>query len=495
MKRSSQTFLFIVMLSLCVLSGPGVRAQGFGQPLTIQGLDHFTPQSAASRGAGGIIVGLQNDVSLMFTDPASLQSLQGFQVSVGDHQVSSSELQTQQYSPLKYYSNFSLLMEGLTGYIGNPTYDTTKTYNAGDTVQRPYDNIGPNWSHSKTKTPSVQGFAGLPFSFNGMKFGVGVGSVEYADLNWYFQNNNVLSPSILSVKNGTMTIPANNSDSLSIPVQWYQNTQWREGSIYGYGIALSGALSEKISIGVSGMLLKGSSNDFESRVDRGKLVFYSTYFRLDSIYHRVFTTGTSDYSGQEFTFSGLYRSRYVTLGFSVKTPTTITRKFNAQIQTDTTGSSTIVNVNGQDKTVIPFRGTIGLSIALRENLMFGAGYEIRPYSSATFTNSTGSMTNPWLSANLFHVGFEFVPISWLKVRGGVREEAEVYEPEGNPLEGEPVSYSVYSFGVGVMVDGGTVNLAYEYSDMKYTDTWADAISINGDIRHTIVADFSYEIPW
>ena len=100
---------------------------------------------------------------------------------------------------------------------------------------------------------------------------------------------------------------------------------------------------------------------------------------MDSIYNRVFTTGTSDYSGQEFTFSGLYHSRYVTLGFSVKTPTTITRKFNTQIQTDTTGSSKIVNANGQDKTVIPFRGTLGLSIALRENLMFGAGYEIRPY--------------------------------------------------------------------------------------------------------------------
>jgi hypothetical protein len=245
MKRSPQTFLFIVMVSLCVVSAPGVRAQGFGQPLTIQGLDHITPQSAASRGAGGITVGIQNDVSMMFADPASLQSLQGFQVSIGDHQLSTSELQTQQYSPLKYYSNFSLLMEGLTGYIGNPTYDTTSTYNAGDTVQRPYDNIGPNWSHAKTKIPSVQGFAGLPFSFNGMKFGVGVGSVEYADLNWYFQNNNVLSPSILSVKNGTLTIPANNSDSLSIPVQWYQNTQWREGSIYGYGIALSGALSRE----------------------------------------------------------------------------------------------------------------------------------------------------------------------------------------------------------------------------------------------------------
>ncbi|MGA7161748.1 MAG: hypothetical protein WBZ48_12140 [Bacteroidota bacterium] len=494
MKRSFLIFLFIESL-LWIFAASNLIAQGYGQPLTIQGLDHLTPQSASSRGAGGIIVGLQNDVSLMFSDPASLQSLQGFQVSIGDHQISSSEEQTQQYSPLKYYSNFSLLMEGLTGYISNPTYDTATTYNAGDTVQRPYDKIGPNWSHSKSKIPSVQGFAGLPFSFNGMKFGVGIGSVEYADLNWYFQNNNVLSPSILSVKNGTLTIPANNSDSLAIPVQWYQSTQWREGSIYGYGIALSAALSEKVSIGVSGMLLKGSSDDFESRVDRGKIKFYSAYFRVDSIYNRVISTGTSDYSGQEFTFSGLYHSRFVTLGFSIKTPTTITRKFNSELQTDTTGLSKVQSVSGQDKTVVPFRGTLGLSIALRENLLLGVGYEIRPYSSATFTSANGSTTNPWLSANLFHVGFEFFPYSWLTVRGGAREEAEVYEPEGNPLEGEPVSYSVYSFGLGLMVEGGTFNLAYEYSNMKYTDTWADAISINGDIRHTIVADFSYGLPW
>ncbi len=483
------------MLLLLFLAVPNIFAQGFGQPLTIQGLDHFTPQSAASRGAGGIVIGLGNDVSLMFSDPASLQSLQGLQVSIGDYQLSSSEEQTQQYSPLKYYSNFSLLMEGLTGYISTPKYDTGTTYNAGDTVQRPYDNIGPNWSHAKSKIPSVQGFAGFPFTFNGMKFGVGIGSVEYADLDWYFQNNNVLSPSILSVKNGTLTIPANNSDSLAIPVQWYQNIQSRVGSIYGYGLALSAALSEKISIGVSGMILSGSSNDFESRVDRGKLIFYSSYFRLDSIYNRVISTGTLDYSGQEITFSGLYHSRYVTLGFSAKVPTTITRKFNTEIQTDTTGSSRTEIISGQDKTVIPFRGTLGISIALRENLLLGMGYEIRPYASTTFTNSTGSTTNPWLSANLFHAGFEFSAFSWLMLRGGAREEAEVYEPEGNPLEGEPVTYSVYSFGVGVMIAGGTVNLAYEYSNMKYTDTWADAISINGDIRHTIVADFSYGIPW
>ncbi|HTR81228.1 MAG TPA: hypothetical protein VMM58_06315 [Bacteroidota bacterium] len=497
MRKFVSTFigLSLVAASTLVLLTEDLRAQGFGQPLTIQGLDHFTLPSAASRGEGGIIVGLQNDVSTMFVDPTSLQSLQSLQVSLGDHELMSSANQTQQYGPLKYYSNFSLLMEGLTGYISNPQYDTSTTYNAGDTVQRPYDNIPPNWAHSKTKVPSVQGYAGLPFSFGGMKFAVGIGSIEYADLNWYFQNNNVLSPSILSVKNSTITLPPNNSDSLSIPVQWYQSTQSRVGSIYGYGLALSSALSEKIFVGVSGMILSGSSDDFESRVDRGKLMFYNSYFRLDSIYNNVTSIGTSDYTGQEFTVSARYQSDHVQIGVSIKAPTTITRKYHAVITADTAGFSSIADVSGQDKTTIPFRGSLGLSIALRENLIFGVGYDVRPYSSATFTNSAGSKTNPWLSANLFHVGMEFLPVSWLALRAGAREDAEVYEPVGNPIEGDPVSYSVYSFGIGVKYADVSFNAAFEYSDMKYTDTWADAVSINRNIQRNVIADVSYAVPW
>ena len=54
--------------------------------------------------------------------------------------------QVQGYSPLKYYPNFSLLMEGLTGSIPNPGYSDSLGiigFDPSDTVQRPHDKIGP----------------------------------------------------------------------------------------------------------------------------------------------------------------------------------------------------------------------------------------------------------------------------------------------------------------------------------------------------------------
>ncbi len=474
-----------------------VIAQGFGKPLTFQGLDHFTAQSAGSRAFGGITFGSQGDIGLMFSSPASLQALPGLQVSVGGVRQTSETKQVQQYGPLSYYSNFSLLMEGLTGLIPNPTYDTVqhKPTNPGDTVQRPFDNLGPNWSRSKAKNLPMQVFAAMPFSVKEMKFSAGIGVIQYANLDWYFQNNNVLSPSILSVDPSTTPIPRNNTDSASFPVQWYQYYQRRTGSIYGYGGALSAALSDQIALGVSAMILNGSSDDKESRVERGRLRFYQSYFRLEPVSYHVVTTGTSDFSGVELTLSGSMSGRYVGLGFSIKPPTTITRKYSGQTQFDTTGSSRLTSLSGEDKMVIPLRGTVGVSIMLRENLTLGMEYELRPYSSAEYQASIGSKSNPWLSSNLFHVGVEYSPLPWLILRAGAHEMAEVFEPVGNPLGGDPVSYTMYAFGAGVKIANVRLNVAYEYATIKYIDAWADAVSINTQTPQSIVGDVVYEIPW
>ena len=496
MKQPSIIFVITLLFSFSGAIFSHANAQGFGQPLTIQGLDHFTANSAASKGMGGVTFGMQNDASLMFVDPAALQSIQNLQVEVGGFQQNAGSHQDQHYSPLKYHSNFSLLMEGLTGSIGTPSYaDTTKKYDAGDTVQRPYDKIGPNWSRKKTENPQLEAFAAVPFSIDGMKITAGIGTIEYADLSWFFQNNNVLSPSILSVKQSTITLPATDGDSVAIPVKWYQSSQSREGSIRGYGAAFSVALSEKLSVGMNGMILNGHSDDSETRVERGRLIIYHDYFRADSIYYRMASSGTSDYTGAEFMLSGRYKGRYLELGFSVKPPTTITRKFNSTTRTDSTGFSRTATQTGQDKIEIPWRETIGLSIALRENLTLAAGLDIRSYGSAKYTAADGKESYPWLSANVYHLGAEFRPIPSLAIRAGVREQAEVYQPVGNPLEGQPVSTTVYSFGVGIRVEEARLNLAYEYADMKYADTWEDAVSFNGEIRRGVVADLSYDIPW
>jgi len=81
------------------------------------------------------------------------------------------------------------------------------------------------------------------------------------------------------------------------------------------------------------------------------------------------------------------------------------------------------------------------------------------------------------------------------LRGGIRGQTEVFEPEGNSVEGEPVDYSIYSGGLGFLLEGMRLNLTYEYALMKYQDVWGSAISLNTERRHSIMADLSYEIPF
>jgi hypothetical protein len=490
MKHNDHGFTSMKVMLLCLLFAHQGFAQGFGSPLTTQGLDRTTTQSAASRAAGGISLGLQNELGLMFMNPATMQSLKGIQVSVGGAQQYSNAQQAQHYAPLKYYSNFSLLMEGLTGLVPDP--DTSLAgVNAGDTVQRPFDAIGPNWSRSKDKGLPIQALLAVPFSTGEYAFAIGIGAVEYSNLDYYYQNNNVLSPSILSERPVPITRP---TDDSTLEVKWSQMMQSRDGRIRGYGGAISASLSGEISVGVSALFLDGKSDDFEQRIERGKMTFFANYFRLDSVYGREARTATSDYSGKEFTVSGIYRGRYVTAGFSIKPPTTIERTFTARRVVDTTGSPVTVESSSKDKMKLPWRGTIGISIVPAQDLILGLEYELRSYASAVYRQADGTESKPWLSASVFHIGAQYTALPWLAVRAGMRGQAEVFEPEGNPIVGEPVSYSIYSTGVGLSYSGIHLNLTYEYALMKYQDVWGSAISLNKETRNTFIADVSYEIP-
>jgi len=84
---------------------------------------------------------------------------------------------------------------------------------------------------------------------------------------------------------------------------------------------------------------------------------------------------------------------------------------------------------------------------------------------------------------------------WLALRGGMRGQAEVFQAEGNQIEGEPVSYTVYTAGFGLFYSGLRLNVTYENSLMKYQDVWSSAISKNSEQRHVIIGQLSYEIPW
>lgn len=492
MKRKNLFSALFLSIIFCQATGLG---QGYNSPLIMQGLNNARHHSAVSASMGGITVMVKNDVSQMFSNPASLSSMEGFQASFGMNQRSIKADQSQQWYPLSYYSNFSLLMEGLTGGIPDP--DTIRNFppNAGDSVQRPFDDIGPGWGYSKSRMPAPKIFFAVPFSVGGVKFAGGLGMIEYLNLDYYYQNNNMLSPDFGSYRNGIFILPTSDRDVDVRNVYWYQSVKQRQGAIYGYGGALSGSVSEEISVGASALVLYGETDDFERSVSRGVLRMHRNYFGLYSFLNDSLKTGTSRFKGTEFTFSAVYSGEAMTFGISVKPPFTIGREYDGTLGLDTVPNSTAVtSVSRSDEIEMPWRGTIGLGISLRENVSMGIEYEYLPYGSASYSAGDFS-AKPFLDASSFRFGIEYRPVPLLSLRGGYYNKTEVFEPEGNFNSGEPASASVYTCGAGLNFSNVRLNLAYEYSSLEYEDKWSTNVNINEVRRHSVIADVLFNIPW
>jgi opacity protein-like surface antigen len=493
MTKTTNTFLkcFLLIFTLFQV----VSAQSYNSPLTMQGLNHATGSSVASVAMGGITLSIKNDVSLMFSNPASLQTLEGIQISVVGLRHSQTLDQSQQWFPLSYYSNFSLLMQGLSRDIPDPDTILNNPPNAGDSVQRPFDAIGPNWKHTKNKTIPIQVLLGVPFSVNGIKCGAGLGVVEYANLNYFYQNNNVLSPDFGSFNSGVFILPTSDRDVDAKTVYWSQVIRERINSIYGYGGAISAALSEKLSVGISGMLLKGQTNDYESVVGRGVLRMHRNFF---GVYPNRFDTsrvGTSDFSGYEFTISGAYNINSFSIGFSIKPPTTITRDYSTDVRIDTAGvAMNSYNQKGTDKLKLPWRPTVGIGVVLRKNLSLALEYEYLPYGSAEYHHDSVS-SKPWIDCSSWKLGIEYLFEPWLVFRVGYSTQMEVFQAEGNFNEGDPVASTAYSCGIGCKINNIRFNVSYEYLKISYEDKWATNVNINNELRQNFNANVVYTLPW
>jgi hypothetical protein len=205
-------------------------------------------------------------------------------------------------------------------------------------------------------------------------------------------------------------------------------------------------------------------------------------------------SGTSEFTGLEFTIGSVLNGRFASVGFVLKPPMKFTRTYRMEVAGDTTGTPFTSAINDEDRFQLPWRGSVGLLLKPREKLKIGLEYEFRPYASATFTSSTQDETSPWESASLFRIGTEYQISSWLVLRGGIRGEADVFIPEGSPITDEPVSYSVYSAGFGLNFYGLRWNIAYENAHMKYNEIWGSALTRNWDRRHVMVTDISFTIP-
>jgi hypothetical protein len=480
------------MLSLPVI----LTAQGFGEPLSIQGLQRTSIASVAARGMGSIAVGGRGDVSSMFTHPSRLISIDGPQISIGGISIESRTEQRQRWIPMRTLPTFSLMMEGLLDRIPDPDYSESPDDGFGpeDSIARPFDDIRPDWSDASSSSRPVALLAGMPVSIGGLSLFVAGGIAEYADLNGNFRNNNVLDPSIGSQRPAGIPRPAIGQE---VPVMWYRYEQSRAGVLMGYGVAVAAAVNDDVSLGVSGRRIHGSTTDKESTIARGRIRFGNNggiyFYRLDSVNARTTFDGTSTFSGLDLTLGAGIRLRSAELCISLSPPAVIERSYAGTRTVDTTGVPVSSPVSASEEFALPWRGSVGMSVDVRDDVRLALEYSMRPFAQSRLSSAGTSEVHPWLSSDVFAAGAEFDVLTWLTLRAGIRRESEVFEPEGTPLPGEPVPFTTLSLGAGVTVLGARVDIAYERTDLSYQDLWQTNVNLNASRWGRIVAGMTYTI--
>lgn len=470
----------------CLVQTAFLFAQNAGAPLTIQGIDQFSISGARARGMGGSVFGVGEDANSLFSNPSLLTKVKSLNVQLGSSLNFSSYKQEQEWHPDEYYAELSLVIEGTIRNV----VDTIP-----QKLARPYDQIPTDWNEDKNRTTLPSVAVSFPFSFLNTKWNVSGGFREVISLDTYFQNNNVLDPNIGAYRPSPVVRPKVGD---SVKVQWYQFIRERTGSINGYSIGGAVDILENLTIGLSGTMYNGTSDDLQRRVGRGIFVLKTNnssgfnVMRNDSLYYHNTITGTSEYSGMNGSISGAFHNEVFTMSAVVVTPLEIKREWSSKQQIDSmSGSFSTITQKGNDKISIPIQYSFGIALHPSSKVSIGIDYVVNSYNETKYSNNDTTI-NPWLTSALLRSGIEYRPSDWLALRAGYRENVQTFIAAGAALFDDPVRGSVYTVGCGFRYNGITADIAYEYMLTEYSDAWESNINYNTFQTHSISVDLGYQ---
>jgi hypothetical protein len=482
-----------------------VTAQPAASPLDVQGLDQLAITGARSRGMGGTRIAAGNDAYALFSNPASLSELTAGEVRVSGLLENTQRQQTQNWVPLKTLPGLSVLFQGLSGGIKSPTDTGGNPLSPWETLQKQYDALGPDWKKHSSATRPMAIAAALPVDVWDFKLVAGLGVSRIMDLNHDYQNNNAMTPYYGQERPYAAWSKA--TDTLHI--KWYQYARSRDGSVYGVTPGVAVTLLPDLTLGASVTLLYGSSDDLEQRVERGHLNVAVSQgepqnFMLDTVYYYQTKNGTSTYGGKILTFGLSFRQERYSIGVTLKPPMALSRTWSRDVTSiDTTAKPFPVRIDslasrtfhesGKEYVNFPISYALGIVLRPTPKWVIAFDYEVRSLLDVEVTpGSAGTPEHPWVSDRAeWRLGAEYRLNDQLALRAGYREDIQAFAPDGSALVNEPASGDVYSVGAGYVFGNASVDIAYEYANLKYQDVYQSNINYNARDRHTVVMELAY----
>jgi long-subunit fatty acid transport protein len=482
-------------------------AQPAAGPLSVQGLDQFSIAGVRSRSMGGTSVASANDVSALFSNPAALAP-SVLEIRAGGFFGSTMRQQTQEWVPMRPIPGLSVLFEGLTGTIKTPDSlgKPGLPLSAWSSLQKQYDNIQPNWNRNSSGTQPLSLAAAMPLRLAGVNVAAGIGLSQVINLDQYYQNNNSMSPYLGQERPDPFLITARND---TLHVKWYQYSRTRDGSVYGITPGVSVALLPGLRVGASASFLTGSSDDNERRVERGHINIaisngVGSNFMVDTVYYVQSKVGTSKYSGSLFTFGLHFQQERYAIGVTIRPPMQITRTWDRDVASvDTTTKPFPVRIDslttrsyhesGKDYVNFPLSYALGIVLRPTDKWTIAFDYELRHLADVELTSSSNSAaSNPWAnSKGAMRLGAEYCASELLALRGGYREDVQAFSPDGSAVVNDPARGGIYSLGAGIALGNLLIDLAYEYSILKYQDIYQSNVNYNTREQHQFMMEIAY----
>jgi opacity protein-like surface antigen len=227
-------------------------------------------------------------------------------------------------------------------------------------------------------------------------------------------------------------------------------------------------------------------------------------FMVDTVYYVQSKVGTSKYSGTMLNFGLHFQQERYSVGVTVKPPMQITRTWDRDVTSlDTTKKPFPVRIdslsmhtyheNGKDYVDFPFSYALGIVLRPTDKWTIAFDYELRYLADVGLSSASNStVSHPWVNPKgAMRIGAEYRASDLLALRGGYREDVQAFSPDGSAIIDEPARGGIYSLGAGIAVGNIFVDLAYEYSTLKYQDIYQSNVNYNTREQHQFMLEIAY----
>jgi opacity protein-like surface antigen len=487
----------ILVLVLVFIHIGSVYSQHRGDNLSFQGTYSDNLLGVKALAMGGAYTAQTGDVSSLFYNPAGLSDLPKIQFNVAGNYNTELWREHQEWRPDRLFVTLPFYLSGLAPL--DPKYDgqlDTARFRDPNYIVKPpklgldpYSKEAADWQKTMNKFAISYIAAAIPFTLFDHKFGAAA-SYNRQNISDYDRNDTYLDPFIGYFGYGAIP-QVNGTDTLVF--SWSRFYRQRVGYLNNIPLGIGGEVIENLKFGVGVNISWGKTTDYQELARIGNFTLIDIQkFKFSHINYDVETNGESTYNSMKFNIGLVYSFDRVNAALEIDLPYTLTRKWNYTTVTTDSSSSISRNDAGTDKLKFPAIVTFGVSFNPIDKVIISFDYEYAPLSKTVFSLSRPDSTfYNLVNRNSYRFGIEYKPVKWFSLLAGYQNVPELFIPDGAANKERGPAWDSYSFGLSVDVLCGRIDVAYEWKQLKFYDSYYSNTNYQMEISNNISLGYTY----